>query len=194
MLTGKGRTLHPPMTQTEIGHRANLNGTQVGMNGKSKKILGGDPSMMMHHAQSLGALARQLRSDYGSSAESELFDGAFIAVPVLYAFAMELALKAWQARENDGCYDSGHDLLKLFDGLNETTKKSIELDYSRSSGPLFGELYDPVMSGIRETLKFHRKSFVEWRYLHEPGESNKTFYDPALDEALLKVIRAYWKS
>ena len=75
---------------------------------------------MMIYARGLQELVRSFKNDVDPSSNVALFEGQFIAGPVLLAFAMELALKAWWAKENKNSdIPKTHDLLKLFDGLNE---------------------------------------------------------------------------
>ena len=53
------------------------------------------------------------------------FLGSMLAAPVLRALAAELALKA-VAIKTTGAHKRGHDLLKLFDALDQKTQTAIE--------------------------------------------------------------------
>ena len=78
---------------------------------------------MMFHARALQELVKSFGTGVDPSTNVALFQGQFIAAPVLLAFAMELALKAWWARENKNSdIPKTHDLLKLLDKLNEGTR------------------------------------------------------------------------
>ena len=162
---------------------------------KEPPQLYGDPDTMMQNASSLGKLAKKLYSDQESNFESEedmsFFEGTFLAVPVLYALAVEIALKAWQCYERKGEPDREHDLLFLFEGLTDETRKLLEARLPRRPDPLGMEKDLPVGAGggMKKTLEFHRNSFVEWRYLHE--KTSGQFYSPALDEALTVIIETY---
>ena len=82
---------------------------------------------MMSYARGLQELVRSFGNGVDPSSNAALFEGQFIARPVLLTFAMELALKAWWAKENkDSDIPKTHDLLKLFDGLNEDTRTRLE--------------------------------------------------------------------
>ena len=151
---------------------------------------------MMQNASSLGKLAKKLYSDQKSNFESEkrdmsFFEGTFLAVPVLYSLAVEIARKAWQCYERKGEPDRIHDLLNLFEALSDETRKLLEARLPRRPDPLGMEEDLPigVGGGMQKTLEFHRNSFVDWRYLHEMTSGQ--FYSPALDEALTVIIETY---
>ncbi len=162
---------------------------------KKKKTNYGDSELMMRSAQSLGMLAKKLNSDQKIDFKSPLFEGVFIAVPVFYALATELALKAWQAREGQGKFHASHDLLELFDGLNDSTKKRLESRLAKRPNQFMEGTYDPISASIRETLEFHRKTFVEWRYLYEARQATgMCFYPNSLDEVLSILVTEYFHS
>lgn len=140
---------------------------------------------MMFAARALRELVRSLRNDVDPSANAALFEGQFIARPVLLALAMELALKAWGARENEnGAIPKTHDLLKLFDGLNEDTRTRLESALPEIPHPCRG--FRPIRPGLRSMLDCNRDAFVQWRYLHE--HSSARFPDGEFNEALSSVI------
>jgi len=113
--------------------------------------------------------------------DSLLSFGKLQAAPVLLTLAIEIALKAWQCWERKEKPDHRHDLLELFDGLEETTQ-------TRLAGKLSEEAYLPLM-GMREVLDFHRKTFECWRYLYEVESG--AVYLGTLDKILTAIIEAY---
>jgi hypothetical protein len=87
--------------------------------------------------------------------------------PMLLAFAMELALKAWFVFDyNKPEAKRGHNLSKLFGALTQTSQEKLDVEFRRTVAPIhlnfFGEEY-----GIRDILAHHENAFVDWRYLHE---------------------------
>jgi hypothetical protein len=139
----------------------------------------------MFSARALQELVRSFGNRADPSSNALLFQGQFIAAPVLLTFAMELALKAWWARENkDSDVPKSHDLLKLFDGLNEDTRTRLESAHPEVPHPLRG--FPPIRPGLRSMLDSNSTAFVEWRYLHE--RSGARFPDGEFDEALSSVI------
>ena len=143
---------------------------------------------MMFSARALQELVRSFGNRADPSSNVALFEGQFIAGPVLLTFAMELALKAWWARENkDSDIPKTHDLLKLFDGLNEDTRTSLESANPEVPSPSRG--FRPLRSGLRSLLEANSDAFVEWRYLHELSLAR--FPNGEFDEALSSVIREF---
>lgn len=140
---------------------------------------------MMFSARALQELVRSFGNGVDPSSNDALFEGQFIAGPVLLAFAMELALKAWWAKENkDSDVPKTHDLLKLFDGLNEDTRTRLESAHPEVPHPYRG--FPPFRPGLRSMLASNNDAFVEWRYLHE--RSRARFPSGEFDEALSSVI------
>ena len=94
---------------------------------------------MMFSARALQELVGSFGNRADPSSNVFLFQGQFIAAPVLLAFAMELTLKAWWARENkDSDVPRTHDLLKLFDRLKEDTRTRLERAHPEIPHPLRG--------------------------------------------------------
>lgn len=143
---------------------------------------------MMLSARALQALVRSFGGVVDPTSNAILFQGQFIAGPVLLTFAMELALKAWWAKENkDRDIPKTHDLLKLFDGLNEETRTGLESAHPEIPSPTRG--FKPIRPGLRSMLASNSAAFVEWRYLHE--HSRARFPHGEFDEALSSVIREF---
>ena len=59
--------------------------------------------------------------------------------PILRALAAELALKAIASKVT-GTHERGHDLLKLFDGLDQSTRDCIEATAARTSARFRGRM------------------------------------------------------
>ncbi|MEM7120563.1 MAG: HEPN domain-containing protein [Pseudomonadota bacterium] len=143
---------------------------------------------MMFSARALQELIRSFGNSVDPSSNAALFEGQFIARPVLAAFAMELALKAWWAKENkDSDIPKTHDLLKLFDGLNEETRTRLESAHPEIPHPCRG--LSPIRPGLRSILDSNSDAFVEWRYVHEL--SSARFPDGEFNEALSSVIKEF---
>ena len=140
---------------------------------------------MMFAARALQELVKSFRDGVDSSSNAALFEGQFIASPVLLSLSMELALKAWWARENkDGEVPKTHDLLELFDKLNEGTRTRLESAHPEIPPHLPG--LQPIRRGLRSLLASNNTAFVEWRYLHE--RSRARFPNGEFNEALSSVI------
>ena len=143
---------------------------------------------MMNYARGLQELVKSFENGVDRSSNVALFEGQFIAGPILLAFAMELALKAWWAKENkDNDIPKTHDLLKLFDGLNEETRTRLESAHPEIPHPYRG--FPPFRPGLRSMLDSNSAAFVEWRYLHEL--SSASFPSGEFSEALSSVIREF---
>lgn len=148
-----------------------------------------DTDSMIWTAASLQCLVKELEQEEKlSQSDALLFQGKFVAVPVLLTLAVEIALKAWQCWERQAKPDHGHDLLKLFDGLGEDTQAWLSERLPEVPYPLPG--IPPLRPGIRETLDLHKKMFEQWRYLYESSQS-KTFHTSFLNEVLTVLINAY---
>ena len=123
---------------------------------------------MMEKAKALYRVADELdRRGTPVNQDQLLFLGKLVAVPVLMALAMEIALKAWQCRERNAEPDKSHDLLKLFESLEEKTKARLQarsLDYLH---PTLGPKFPPNCAGLEWMLSSHRKNFEHWRYPYE---------------------------
>ncbi len=145
----------------------------------------------MFSARSLQEVVKSFENRADPSSNAHLFEGQFIASPVLLSLAMELALKAWWTHEvKDRAVLRTHDLLKLFDGLPEQTRKRLENSYPEpptSHNPLLL----PARKDLRSLLELNRTKFVEWRYLHEL--SNSSFPDGQFKVALSSVIDEFFK-
>lgn len=142
----------------------------------------------MFSARSLQELVRSFGDRADPSSNPFLFEGQFIAAPVLLALAMELALKAWWAKENtDREIPRTHDLVKLFDELSEDTQTRLESAHPEIPSGLRG--FSPIRPGLRSILESHKTTFVKWRYLHELRTAR--FEDGQFGEALSSVVAEF---
>lgn len=92
---------------------------------------------------------------------------------VISSYALEIAMKSfWALDHPDKIVPPTHDLVKLFDGLKEETKKALE-------GP---EL-------TREVLEVMPKPFVSNRYSMENGNRDTVFHPPSLLRNLTQLLR-----
>jgi len=137
-----------------------------------------DPYWVIEDAKALQRVAEELRGQDSQSGESDalLFRGKFLAEAILLSLALEIALKAWQRRERQGAPDRSHDLLQLFEGLEEVTQKRLEAKMPPMVDPWLGET---LREGLRELLHSHQNAHTDWRYLYEDPRF-KTFETAAL--------------
>ena len=150
-----------------------------------------DPDSMMFSARSLQQVVNSFENGTDPTLDAYLFQGQFIAAPVLLALSMELALKAWWTREvKHRSVPKTHDLLKLFDGLPEQTRTRLENSHPELPNPSHPKL-PPVREGLRSILTSNSAKFVEWRYLHEL--SSGMFPNGEFNDALSSVIEEFFK-
>ena len=168
-----------------------------------------DPDLMIENARSLQRLVNELEQNESNFPMSDplLFSGVFLASPVLLLFAIELALKAWQCREQNGEHDGIHDLLRLFDKLKPETKKLLEGRMRVVEQPSLPPALEPRAQGmrpgepLRNLLFSHKDVFITWRYMHEYHDEDSTPRTPpqrvvqtaSLDRALTVIIDSYDK-
>ena len=82
---------------------------------------------------------------------AEEFLGSMLAAPVVRALAAELALKA-VAIKTTGAHKRGHDLLQLFDALDQKTQTTIEQQRK-------GVVERVVHGSVRSILAQHKGDF-----------------------------------
>ena len=147
------------------------------------------PDLMIRRAISLSRVAEEIDkgAEKAGLEDALLFEGVMLAEPVLLSLGAEIALKAWQCRERNGVPDRTHDLLALFDGLGDESKKQLEEKMPEVEGPVRG--LPPVYPGIRNALALCKSVFTEWRYAHE----HESLYAETgfLKTALKAIIDAY---
>lgn len=79
---------------------------------------------------------------------------------VLRAFALELIFKAGIIAQS-GKYPMKHNLVELFQELDQNTRDSITFEFNRRT---------VAQGGLEEFLSEQRNAFINWRYLHQQGE------------------------
>jgi hypothetical protein len=113
--------------------------------------------------------------------------------PMLLAFGMELALKAWSTFDHDQREPlRSHDLLKLFKALKPESQEKLDQAFRARvapSNPNF--LFEDY--GIEVVLHQHANAFVEWRYLHERKDRGISFHTSAFIATLEMVIEEFKK-
>ena len=150
------------------------------------------PYWVIQDAKALQRVVEELDSQDSQSVQADplLFHGKVVAEPILLSFAIEIALKAWQCRERQGAADHGHDLLQLFEGLEEATQKRLEAKMPPMVDPWLGET---LREGLRELLGSHRDAFIKWRYPYEGDFIFKPFETSEVHRALTVLIDAYYE-
>ena len=104
----------------------------------------------------------------------------FYPFAVNIAFACELYLKAIMIyRSPSDEFISGHDLLKLYEGLSPNDATAIER--------LFSNIYKKA--DIKSFLGQNREAFPDWRYAMEKGVSIDITGFEAFSQALVEQIR-----
>lgn len=155
-----------------------------------------DTDSMIWNAKSLQRVVKELDHNGAKSPQSDLFlfSGVFLASPILLSLAIEIALKAWQCQERKGTPDRTHDLLKLFDSLEPSSKKLLE-DGMRSVEPFtIEDLIEEGMRSfepLRKNLRSHKDAHEHWRYIYE--KHGGIFQTATLNRALTVIIDAYDK-
>ena len=156
---------------------------------------------MMRTARSLQRFVRKIQKNGFFDAKSDilLFDGTLVAIPVLLAFATELALKALLYRGGHKKLERTHNLIHLYEKLNKELRNRIE-----EKKPIFDPYELVKFSGsdtlschtpVGKVLNYHKDAFKEWRYLHENHNNeryyNMSFHQGALDRVLDAIISVY---
>ena len=98
-----------------------------------------------------------VRYDQGTEEEKARRRSLIIPMVVVYAFGIEVALKAIIKRQGE-TPDQIHDLLKLYEKIPVEAQENIN---ERVSAIV------PNVSDVQKLLKEHQESFVKWRYLED---------------------------
>ena len=131
--------------------------------------------------------------------------GRLLAVPNLLSLATEIALKAWQCREQLKAPERTHDLLKLFQSLEPDTQEMLEARmrkvsphsvWTEASGvqnlsPDVQDMFAARRHPLRDILRSHSDANMLWRYIYEEPEAK--FETGEIDRALTVIIDAYEK-
>ena len=165
---------------------------------------------MIWNAKSLQRVVKELEPKESESPQSDqiLFNGKFLAGPILLSQAIEIALKAWCCREQKKAPEKTHNLLKLFNKLNPETQEMMEASmrkWSQHSGaeaitpkwdpdtkePLYiQEMFVRVKRPLRRVLDLHQDANMHWRYIYE-SKGFEQFETSELDRALTVILDAY---
>ena len=175
------------------------------MSDKSNDHVSWDARFMIENAKSLQRIAKELRKNGGETLQSDawLFQGNFLAVPILLSLATEIALKAWWCRERNKAPKQTHDLLKLFDVLKQDTQEMLEARMRKSSphsvwaaepnmqnlSPDLQDMLGARMHPLRDVLFAHRNANTHWRFLYEKPRA--LFETAEIDRALTVIIDSY---
>ena len=178
------------------------------MAGKQNPGENWDADVMIEHAKSLQRVVKELEKNRSESFSQDrlLFEGTFLTVPNLLSLATEIALKAWQCRERQKAPERTHNLLKLFQSLEQNTQEMLEARMRRVSphsvwaeqpemqnlGPFEQEMFAAKMHPLRDILRSHSDANMRWRYLYEEFYGTQ-FETAEIDRALTVIIDAYEK-
>ena len=178
--------LYPVMSGKGDADSARTGGNNVSGEGSMSQdsFWKNNPDLMMTRAKELGRLVEHLDAERRDGAWRE---GTSVAVPVLLSLAVEIGLKAWHRSEGKRSHVKTHDLLVLFDGLGENTRKLLEDRMPEVAGPMPDW---PIYPGIRNALRQNNNVFTEWRYAHE---HDALFAETGvLKAALAAIVEAYF--
>ena len=160
---------------------------------------------MMETAKSLQRVAKELGKNGHETLEADLwlFQGKFLAVPILLSLATEIALKAWRCTEEKAPART-HNLLKLFKALKPSTQDILEAGMRKRSphsvwaeepslqnlNPHLEDMLAARRRPLRSVLCSHSNAFQRWRYLYEQQSFSK-FETAEIDRALTVLIDAF---
>ena len=167
-----------------------------------------DADVMIENAKSLQRVVKELENNRSEpfSQDQLLFQGRFLAIPNLLSLATEIALKAWQCRERQKAPERNHDLLKLFQSLEQDTQEMLEARMRKLSPhsvwaeqpgmqnlrPDVQDMFAAKKHPLRDVLRSHSDANIRWRYLHEESYGAQ-FETGEMDLALTVIIDAYEK-
>lgn len=155
---------------------------------------------IMQTARSLQHFANKVQKrDFFDAKDILLFNGTFVAIPVLLAFATELALKALLYRGGYKKSIKTHDLGNLYEKLDKEIQDHIEkknpIPDPHGLGKVLGFDILPNHMPIRKLLHYHKDTFQEWRYLYEnKNNGNMAFYHGALNRVLDAIVSVYYET
>ena len=174
-----------------------------------------DADSMIRNAKALQRVVKELEKNRPKSSPLDrwnnqergtqdrlLFMGRLLAVPNLLSLATEIALKAWLCWEQKAP-ERTHDLLKLFQSLEQNTQEMLEARMRKVSphsvwagqpgmqnlGPFEQEMFAAKMHPLRDILRSHSDANMRWRYIYEEPEAK--FETAEIDRALTVIIDAY---
>ena len=164
-----------------------------------------NPHSMISSARALQRVANELEQDGRETESSDewLFEGKFLAGPILLSLATEIALKAWQCSERKEPPDRTHDLLRLFKSLKKNTQEMLEARMRtvsrwsvnaqqlgmRQENRDIQDMFLARTHPLREVLSDHSESNMRWRFLYE--QHSEMFETSEIDSALTVIIDAF---
>ena len=186
------------------------------MSGEQNHGKSWDADTMIRNAKALQRVVKELEKnksepsdrwgEWDRGTEDQLlFMGRFLAVPNLLSLATEIALKAWQCQERQKAPERTHDLLELFDSLEQDTQEMLEARMRKVSphsvwaeqpgtqnlSPDVQDMFAAKMHPLRDVLRSHSDAYEHWRYLYE--KSWAEFETGEINRALTVIIDAYEK-
>lgn len=177
------------------------------MSGEQNHEESWDADSMIRNAKSLQRVVKELEKNRTEPSPKDrlLFMGKLLAVPNLLSLATEIALKAWQCRERQKGPKRTHDLLKLFQSLEQDTQKMLEAQMRKVSpysvwaeapgmqnlSPDVQDMFAARRHPLRDILRSHSDANMRWRYIYEEPEAK--FEIGEIDLALTVIIDAYEK-
>ncbi len=163
------------------------------MNHSNEQFMISNPDWIICRAKALQRLVEELDTEEKELSQFDvlLFEGKCLAIPVILSLATEIALKAWQIRERKKPPDKSHDLLALFESLNEDTQSLLDEKMPKIPN-LSVPSFSPIYHDIRSILSLNKDLFVRWRYSYEsPSQIAET---GLLKRALGTIVEAYDES
>ena len=175
-----------------------------------------DADAMIRNAKALQRVVKELEKNKPKPSPSDgwgkwdrgtedqlLFMGRLLAVPNLLSLATEIALKAWQCREQQKAPERTHNLLRLFHSLEQDTQEMLEARMRKRSPhsvwaeqpgmqnlrPDVQDMFAAKRHPLRDVLRSHSDANMLWRYIYEEPEAK--FETGEIDLALTVIIDAY---
>ena len=153
-----------------------------------------DPDWMIWNAKSLQHVVKELDRNGLESPQLNtlLFEGKFLAGPILLTLAIQIALKAlkaWLCLERKKAPPRTHGRIEIVQKIGPGHSKTAPGRDARG-----GLGFERLPTNTDHCLSFlysHRNAHTYWRYIHE--EHWGVFRSAELDRALTVIINAYGK-
>ncbi len=134
--------------------------------------------------------AAKLRALHSVARELPQYDSSH-AAPMLLAFAMERALKAWHLGTTGEAAKRTHRLLELYKDLPEEVQKFLDEAAGTVLRP-YPSMRVSERSRLAQVLEAHDTAFQDWRYpeevLRNPNRQNGLFFETGEHEAALDAV------
>ena len=167
-------------------------------------VVATETNEMIRTARSLHRFVKKVNENgyYDTKSDILLFEGAFVAVPILLAFATELALKALLYRGGYEKREKTHDLARIYKKLDKELRDAIEEKVPIPYPPHLVKALQldilPDCMTVNDILEYHKDAFMDWRYLHERHISEesqeKSFHTGVLERVFAAIIAVYDES